>query len=122
MIRAITLEDGEVMEFKELPTDVQKTAAHTLHSVLRDIGKDIESEPAKVLARNIKAAFIELYQTSKSDGFEKLSEALIRFSMKDQSKNQVCVQCIHTSACSVAEPQLVDFLIVLSAQDHLPRA
>ncbi|HBK4811991.1 TPA: hypothetical protein OMT88_000469 [Enterobacter asburiae] len=50
------------MEFKELPTDVQKTAAHTLHSVLRDIGKDIETEPAKDLARNIKTAFIELYQ------------------------------------------------------------
>ena len=62
MIRAITLDDGEVMEFKELPTDVQKTAAHTLHSVLRDIGKDIETEPAKDLARNIKTAFIELYQ------------------------------------------------------------
>ncbi|MCZ5588223.1 hypothetical protein O5621_27020 [Escherichia coli] len=35
------------MEFKDLPSDVQKTAAHTLHSVLREIGKDIASEPAK---------------------------------------------------------------------------
>ena len=25
------------MEFKDLPSDVQKTAAHTLHSVLREI-------------------------------------------------------------------------------------
>ncbi len=62
MIRTITLEDGDVMEFKELPIDVQKTAAHTLHSVLRDIGKDLETEPAKDLAKNIKTAFIELYQ------------------------------------------------------------
>ena len=51
------------MEYKDLPTDVQNTAAHTLHSVLRDIGKDIDSEPAKKLARDVKAAFIELYQT-----------------------------------------------------------
>ncbi|HBA7889557.1 TPA: hypothetical protein J1Z77_004995 [Escherichia coli] len=49
------------MEFKDLPPDVQKTAAHTLHSVLREIGKDIESEPAKDLARKIKTAFVELY-------------------------------------------------------------
>ncbi|WP_306587977.1 hypothetical protein [Hafnia paralvei] len=49
------------MEFKDLPSDVQKTAAHTLHSVLREIGKDIASEPAKDLARKIKTAFVELY-------------------------------------------------------------
>ncbi|EET0120503.1 hypothetical protein FNJ24_002773 [Escherichia coli] len=47
------------MEFKDLPSDVQKTAAHTLHSVLREIGK--ASEPAKDLARKIKTAFVELY-------------------------------------------------------------
>lgn len=45
---------------KDLPSDVQKTAAHTLHSVLRE-QKDIASEPAKDLARKIKTAFVELY-------------------------------------------------------------
>ncbi|HHG2500035.1 hypothetical protein ACLETN_09370 [Escherichia coli] len=57
------------MEFKDLPSDVQKTAAHTLHSVLREIGKDIASEPAKDLARKIKTAlslsFIMLALTLK---------------------------------------------------------
>ena len=52
------------MEFKDLPSDVQKTAAHTLHSVLREIGKDIASEPAKDLARKIKTAFVELYNVA----------------------------------------------------------
>ena len=53
------------MEFKDLPSDVQKTAAHTLHSVLREIGKDIASEPAKDLARKIKTAFVELYKQNR---------------------------------------------------------
>lgn len=49
------------MEFKDLLFDVQKTAAYTLHFVLREIGKDIASEPAKDLAWKIKTAFVELY-------------------------------------------------------------
>ena len=85
MIRAITLEDGDVMEFKELPIDVQKTAAHTLHSVLRDIGKDIESEPAKALARNINAAFIELYQFSDLAGSKMLEESLKRYATQSET-------------------------------------
>lgn len=56
------------MEFKDLPSDVQKTAAHTLHSVLREIGKDIASEPAKDLARKsrpLSLSFIMLALTLK---------------------------------------------------------
>ncbi|EPO3259593.1 hypothetical protein [Escherichia coli] len=56
------------MEFKDLPSDVQKTAAHTLHSVLREIGKDIASEPAKDLpgkSRPLSLSFIMLALTLK---------------------------------------------------------
>lgn len=67
MIRSIMLEDGDVMEFKELPTGVQKAAAHTLHSVLLDMGTDIESEPAKKLARIIGDAFVSMYADRKQD-------------------------------------------------------
>ena len=36
------------MEFKDLPSDVQKTAAHTLHScACAEIGKDIASDASK---------------------------------------------------------------------------
>ncbi len=56
------------MEFKDLPSDVQKTAAHTLHSVLREIGKDIASEPAKSWpgkSRPLSLSFIMLALTLK---------------------------------------------------------
>lgn len=60
------------MEFTELPADVQKIAAHTLHSILRDIGSEINSDQAKKLARIVKEAFIELHQTSGSIKEQKL--------------------------------------------------
>ncbi|EEE3274464.1 hypothetical protein AXR31_002911 [Salmonella enterica subsp. enterica serovar Braenderup] len=82
------------MEFNELPSDVQKTAAHTLHSVLREIGKDIESEPAKDLARKIKTAFVELYHVgtgSETVGTKTISSPI--FPLKpDILSGEICTE------------------------------
>lgn len=49
------------MEFKGLPSDIQRIAGHTLAAAIKELGTDIKSEPAKELAHNIKAAFVALY-------------------------------------------------------------
>lgn len=49
------------MEFKDLPSDIQRIAGHTLAAALKEFGTDIESEPAKELTRSIKTAFVTLY-------------------------------------------------------------
>lgn len=53
------------MEFKDLSSDIQSVAADTLASVLKDLGAEIKSEPAKELARCLNAAFIELHSPSE---------------------------------------------------------
>ena len=53
------------MEFKDLPCELQIIAAHTLAGVLKEMGCELKNEPAKELARNIRAAFIDLHSPSE---------------------------------------------------------
>ncbi|WP_447886974.1 hypothetical protein [Serratia fonticola] len=51
------------MKFQDLPPEVQVVAAQTLPGKLCQSGFSVisKTEPAKELAREVKAAFIELY-------------------------------------------------------------
>ncbi|RYM66280.1 MULTISPECIES: hypothetical protein [Serratia] len=89
------------MEFNELPADIQKTAAHTLHSVLLGMGGNIESEPAKKLARNINEAFVELYfpPQSPSDGMDCLAASLKKLSEttdRETTEARIARSVLHT--------------------------
>jgi hypothetical protein len=69
------------MEFKDLPEDIQRAAGHTLQTALRDALLDDDSAQAKRLARNISAAFVELFSedtnAAKLDG-EKTAENIAK--------------------------------------------
>ena len=54
------------MEFKDLSSDIQRIAAHTLAEALKDLGTEIKIEPAKELARGISESFVELYKDNSS--------------------------------------------------------
>lgn len=49
------------MTFKDLPEDIQRAAGSTLQTALRDATLDDDGAQAKKLARNISAAFVELF-------------------------------------------------------------
>ena len=49
------------MEFKDLPIAIQEKAAETLAASLKGLEGELKSEPAKELARDVKAAFIEVF-------------------------------------------------------------
>ncbi|MFV8757290.1 hypothetical protein ACNSO7_02110 [Yersinia enterocolitica] len=52
------------MQFKDLPVSVQNIAAQLLaDKMLHHYGTTEQSEPAKMLAQNIKDAFTELYSS-----------------------------------------------------------
>ncbi|SUW63264.1 Uncharacterised protein [Buttiauxella agrestis] len=101
------------MEFTDLPSDFQKVAVRTLCSILEGMGTEIESEPAKPLARNIKDAFIELHQINASSdsecGFKRLAASLSHFAMKDLLKYQEFQKCTHKSLARVRVKMVVDF-------------
>ncbi|ELY4673366.1 hypothetical protein SM021_004016 [Cronobacter muytjensii] len=64
------------MEFKDLPSDIQVIAANALADVLKDFGTEMKSKPAKELARNVKAAFVELYSEEQTRKQENLSKPI----------------------------------------------
>ncbi|MCE3116153.1 hypothetical protein LXD80_10110 [Enterobacter sp. ASE] len=71
------------MEFKDLPSDIQGIAGHTLAAAIKELGTDIKSEPAKELARSINAAFIELFSSCSNEN---------RIKQEDDNKNEIsCV-------------------------------
>ena len=84
------------MEFKDLPSDIQRIAGHTLAAAIKELGTDIKSEPAKELAQNISAAFLELYKEANSLDTTNLESAIMRYVQKGNLNNQECELCNHT--------------------------
>ncbi|HDL8114571.1 TPA: formyltetrahydrofolate deformylase [Yersinia enterocolitica] len=64
------------MRFEELPHEVQMIAAKTLSDRFPSAGlsKSNSFEPATALARDVKAAFIELYSSDDNEEKEKLGQ------------------------------------------------
>lgn len=64
------------MRFEELPHEVQMIAAKTLSDRFPSAGlsKSNSFEPATALARDVKAAFIELYSSDDNEEKEKFGQ------------------------------------------------
>lgn len=81
------------MEFKDLPSDIQRIAGHTLAVALKEFGTDIKSEPAKELARNISVAFMELYKEANSLDTDNIESAIMRYVQTGNLNNRECERC-----------------------------
>lgn len=97
------------MEFKDLPIDVQHTAAHTLHTILRDESLDDDGVQAKKLARNISAAFVELFSC------ESPSKNI------DRAESSDCCHCTHSDENTAAIKSSIAAAKVMSDLTELLR-